>query len=371
MKSTRMVGVLLLLAGIALALTRDGQPARFWTAYFSFGLFFMTLSLGAFFLVALQHVCRAGWSVLLRRPLEHIAGAVPGLSLALLPLAAGLSVLYPWLWNPDPGWSPFKQVYLAPFAFQSRALLYLMGWSLGAWWLRRQSLLQDQRRQSAISGRVRSGSAALLVWFAFSLTLAVFDWLMALNPAWYSTIFGVYLFAGCCCGALALWLLSTLAMGSIVSADHLHQLGKLQFGFSAFWAYIAFSQFLVIWYADIPEETIWYADRIAEGWLWLAIAVVATRFLLPFVLLLPRRNKRRRGVLATAAIISLAGHLLDLYWLIAPAFQSSFSPRLVEGALGLAWLGYFLVIVAGLGRRSSPIPLGDPRLQESLAWSEV
>jgi hypothetical protein len=200
---------------------------------------------------------------------------------------------------------------------------------------------------------------------------------MSLDPHWYSTIFGVYVFAGSTMGILALLVLLGIAferrgpLAGVVTAEHYHDLGKLLFAFVVFWAYIGFSQFMLIWYANMPEETIWYRHRLEHGWERVTVALVLGHFVLPFFFLLSRDVKRRRGTLAAAALWLLAMHYVDLYWLVMPAVSESFRPHWLDlvtlvGVGGLA-LGAFGWLV----RRPALVPVADPRLPESLSFENM
>ena len=211
------------------------------------------------------------------------------------------------------------------------------------------------------------------------MTLATVDWMMSLDPHWYSTIFGVYYFSGSVVGILALLLVLLVHLqskGSLVrsvTGEHYHDLGKLLFGFTAFWAYIAFSQFMLIWYGNIPEETVWYAHRWEHGWQYLSIALVIGHFVVPFFFMLPRGIKRSRPLILIASYWMLFMHYLDLYWLIMPSFrpEQGLHPHLLDVTTLIAVGGVFAGVLGVLMRRSSLVPVRDPRLAESLAFENA
>jgi hypothetical protein len=202
---------------------------------------------------------------------------------------------------------------------------------------------------------------------------------MSLDPHWYSTIFGVYYFSGSVVGILALmlvllvWLQGKGAMARSVTDEHYHDLGKLLFGFTAFWAYIAFSQFMLIWYGNIPEETIWYAHRWEHGWEHLSVALAIGHFVVPFFFLLPVGVKRRRPLILIASCWMLFMHYLDLYWLVMPSFrpEQGLHPHILDLTTLIAVGGVFAGVLGILMRRSSLIPVRDPRLAESLAFENA
>jgi hypothetical protein len=201
---------------------------------------------------------------------------------------------------------------------------------------------------------------------------------MSLDPHWYSTIFGVYFFAGAFDGALASLILIIMAfqnrglLTNIVNEEHFHDLGKLLFGFVVFWAYIAFSQFMLIWYANIPEETIWFGHRWEHGWQYVSVLLAVGHFVIPFFVIISRGAKRNRKILAWTAIWILFMHYVDLYWLVMPGFQTeSFRPHLLDLVLFVGVGGLFLAVLIRLAIRPALIPARDPRLAESLSFENM
>jgi hypothetical protein len=354
---------------------------RFFFSYLVAYLFFLSLALGGLGFVLIQFATRAGWSVAVRRLAEHVMGTLPWLSLLFLPLVFGFSELYPWF---DSGKTARdlvlqeKTPYLNPGFFYLRTLVYLLGWSLLSWWFWQQSVRQDRGDAVSFTRRLQRASAPAIVWFAVTLTFFSFDWIMSLDPHWYSTIFGVYFFAGCIVAFLALLIALILILqgfrllSNIISTEHFHDLGKLLFGFVVFWAYIAFSQFMLIWYANIPEETIWYAHRAEHGWEILTIALGLGHFVLPFFFLLSRTTKRKRTALLAAALWLLFMHYLDLYWLVMPNLQShGLHPHWLDLTTFLALAGLHLAGLIWLMNRPALIPVKDPRLAESLSFENI
>jgi hypothetical protein len=221
---------------------------------------------------------------------------------------------------------------------------------------------------------IRVSYPALIV-FALSVTFAAFDWIMSLDPHWYSTIFGVYFFAGCvvCSFAgltvLALALTRSGYLRHSITVEHFHDLGKLLFAFMVFWSYIAFAQFFLIWYGNIPEETVWFLERLDDGWKPLTILLAVGHFGLPFLYLVPRTIKRRRPLLLAGAAWMLLVHLLDLHWLVMPALHDGGPGFLLLELFALAGVGGAAVAVLGWLLVGAPlVPVRDPRLLESLAF---
>ena len=347
-----------------------GESPRLMASYLIGFLFFVTIAVGSLFFVLFQHLTRAGWGVTIRRRAEHLSSTLLAAPILFIPIALHLDLLYPWV---DPKIAGHRAVVLNPAAFQLRSLIYLVVWAVIAGWFRRASLAQDASGDPARTRRLQSLSAPALIAMGLSFTLAAFDWVMSLAPHWYSTMFGVYLFAGAVVGGFAaIALLATQArtqdgLAQWVSTIHLHHHGKLLFAFVTFWAYIGFSQFLLIWYANLPEETIWFAARLAGPWRWITYVLVVGHFIVPFALLLSQRGKRHDQRLALTACWLLAVHFLDLLWLVVPAVAPdeifAWSDLLAAGGFGLA-----LVALTRLAARgAAPIPERDPRLAECLA----
>jgi hypothetical protein len=373
------VGVLALVATFALGLA---HPHELWVWYLLAFLYWLTLALGGLFFVLVQFATRAGWSVAVRRVAEHVAGTLPLFVLLFVPLAFAVPELFHWSDAEAVAADPLlagKHGYLnAPF-FLVRAALVLAAWAALGWWFRRRSVAQDAAADPRTTRLLQSVSAPALIVFAVSLTVASFDWIMSLDPHWYSTIFGVYVFSGCAVAVFALVPLLAIALEGrggplegVVTAEHYHDLGKLLFGFVVFWAYIAFSQYMLVWYGNIPEETIWYAHRLEHGWEAVTVALALAHFVVPFFYLLLRRTKRNRALLAAACVWLLAAHGLDLYWLVMPAVHPE---GVAFSLLGpLAWLGVGGLVAAALGwllRRPAAVPVGDPRLPESLSFENM
>jgi hypothetical protein len=379
------VGALALIVALVLARPGDDGGHRFLYAYLPSFAFFLTLSLGALFFVVLQHLTRAGWSIAVRRVSELFAANMVLMAVLALvvvvPVVAGSGTLYEW---GDATRAQADHVihakagYLNGPFFAVRALLYFAVWiGLARWYLGRSGE-QDRTGDPTLTTRMEQRSAPAMLLFALSATFFAFDFIMSLDPHWYSTIFGVYIFAGSAIGffaALALTMVSLQAGGrlrNVLTVEHYHDVGKLLFAFVFFWGYIAFSQFMLIWYANIPEETRWYADRFEGGWLVWSLVLLFGHLLVPFAGLMSRTAKRNKGLLAFWAAYMLVMHYVDLYWLIVPTGEFLGVPF---GAVDvLCFVGIGGLYVAGilvLGMRRALVPLRDPRLGESLAFENV
>ena len=376
-----VLGLLALAAGLALGWNRHDQFQAFSASYLVNYMFFLSISLGALFFVALQHLVRAGWSVTVRRLAEILANNLIYLALLFLPIIVPLllgqtGAYFKWLDPQRIADDPLLQGKLPylnlPF-FTARAVFYFLVWGTLAWYFFKQSTRQDVTGDPKLTRRMEKASPAALILFALTVTFASFDWLMSLEPLWFSTIFGLYYFAGSVVGALAAMILFAMALqtGGLVrrwiTTDHYHELGKLLLGFIVFWGYMAFSQYMLIWYANIPEETIWYLARQTGPWVWVTVGLLFGHLLIPFVCLLPREVKRRKIWLGMWAVWMLVAHWIDVYWLVMPTFAPQYLPF---GLLDLCCLvAVGSMFLAGLilsSRDCALVPLGDPRLKESL-----
>jgi hypothetical protein len=374
-------GVLAVLGAAACAILGVANPKQFFFSWLVAYLFFLSLALGALFFVLIQYAVQGSWGIVVRRVGETVFATIPLLAVLFLPLLFGLDELYTWA---VPGaserdalleWkSPFLNV---PF-FLIRALIYFTCWSGIALLYYRLSRGQDATGDPAVSARLRRLAGPSLIVLALTTTFASFDWIMSLTPHWFSTMFGVYFFAGAFVGFIALLSVAAAAMrqpgllDTAISAEHLHDIGKFLFAFTAFWAYIAFSQFFLIWYANIPEETIWYKARLEGSWQAVSILLLVGHFVAPFFYLMGRAVKRRGATLAAGGAWLLAMHFVDLYWLVMPTLHpAGLRPALLDVAAFVAIGGCFVAATGWLLGRQALVPLGDPRLPESLAFENA
>lgn len=369
------------LGAAACAVLGAADPKQFVFSWLVSFLFFLSLAIGALFFVLVQYATQGGWGIVVRRIGETVFATIPVMAALFLPLLPGLHHLYEWS---VPGaterdvllhWkAPFLNV---PF-FLARAALYFGCWSAIAVLYYRRSRSQDATGDPAVSVRLRRLAGPALVVLALTQTFAAFDWIMSLTPHWYSTIFGVYFFAGAFVGFIALLSVVSVVMrrvgllDTVISAEHLHDIGKLLFAFTAFWAYIAFSQFFLIWYANLPEETIWYRARLEGSWETVSLLLMAGHFAAPFFYLMGRAIKRRGATLAVGGAWLLAMHYVDLYWQVMPTLHpGGVRPSALDLAAFVAVGGAFLAAATWLMRRQALVPLRDPRLAESLAFENV
>ncbi|MBI2214022.1 MAG: quinol:cytochrome C oxidoreductase [Acidobacteria bacterium] len=375
------VGVTLLGGGGAAAIFGNGGSQRFLQSYLLAFTFFLSLALGALFFVLISHLTRSGWSVTLRRLAEDLASTLWLAALLFVPIVLGIDELYEWAREDVVAHDAVlqgKAAYLNTNFFIIRWIFYFAVWVSLAEYFSRLSGKQDETGDPELTLRMERASAPGMLLFAVTITFASFDLLMSLDAHWFSTIFGVYFFSGSTVSFFALLAVVVLFMQRIgfvrhsVTVEHLHDVGKLTFAFVVFWAYIAFSQYMLIWYGNLPEETGWYERRQEGDWTWASLGLLAGHFLIPFLFLMSRHVKRRRGMLAAGATWVLLMHVLDLYWIIMPQKQFDTAGRIpLHGFDVLCLAGFALLFIAAakqtMGRRSL-IPERDPRLAEAMAF---
>ncbi len=367
LRALAVAGAAITAAGLFLA------PERVWAALLITGYLLTGFGLAGVLFVAIQYACGAGWSTAFRRVPEAMAMILPaGLALMAAVFLAYPSI-YPWTTHAPHG--AFQRVWLQRPFFLVRAALFMAVWGAFAIAIVRTSRRQD--RDSSVSHTRRNVrlSVTFLVAFAITFWLASFDWVMSLEPGWASTIFGIYNFAGMFSGGIALlvllvlWMRRSGPLRDFVNQEHLHDLGKLLFAFSTFWMYIWFSQYMLIWYADITEETAYYVARLHNAWAPLFLLNMLLNWAVPFAALLPRGPKRSPRALARVAAVVLAGRVLDVYLMIAPPLEGARPVAGVWEAGALAGAAAVLVLAFYRGiRGAAPVPINDPYLEESLHY---
>jgi hypothetical protein len=387
-----IVGAVLAAAGLGGAFAaKAGHDQHFWYSYLVAYYTFLSIGLGGLFFVIVQHLVRAGWSIAVRRLAENAMITLPFMCLLGLPIVfLGAHDLYHWTHHEVVASDPMlsaKAGYLNEGFFRIRIGVYFAVWTLLSVLFYRWSTGGDHDPAAAErnADRARGFAAPALFLFALSLTFAAFDLLMSLDPHWFSTMFGVYCFAGCALSIhafLALIIISLRGSGylrGVVTDEHYHDIGKFLFGFTVFYTYIAFSQYFLIWYANIPEETIWFRYRIADDFLPLTILLCLGRFPIPFFFLLPRGVKRSKVTLAIAASWILFMQFVDMYWVAQPvlahhhAIESgdhhmSLHLGSLDALTFVGMLGVFLAVYSWALGRSALVPLKDPRLAESVKF---
>jgi hypothetical protein len=357
------VAALIVSAVVALA-----APAAFFPWYLAAFYFWTSIALGCLGWLLLRHLVSGEWGFLIQRQLEAASLTIPLAALLFAPVALGMAHLYVWSDAVEVQRDALlqqKQPYLNAAAFLMRSAFYFMAWSALAMLLRRWSVRHDQTRDPALHRKMSVLSGPGMVVFVLTVTFAAFDWLMSLDPHWYSSLYGAAALAGDMAAAMALCIivLAALSGGSSIANEvkpqHFHDLGNLLLMSVMLWAYLSFSQYLLIWSANMPEEATWYLRRSGRGWQMFTALLFALHFFFPFMFLLLRSLKRSPRALSALAAIVLVAHLLDTCWLIAPA-EWSLSAVPAFLAMGGLWLAVFLHL---LGRQ----PLLPQRLRLAAA----
>jgi hypothetical protein len=403
------IGVVALVASLGLGVSADDHLEQFSFSYLTAFMFVLALGLGCLFWVTLQHLVNARWSVVVRRLGELFASTMPLLALLslpiLVPMFMGNHSLYAWTDHAKVEANHVlhaKAPYLNLGFFGARVLFYFVFWAaLARFWLSK-SLEQDAGAKPDLIKRLQGVAAPTMIVFALTITFAAVDFLMSLDAMWFSTIFGVYYFAGaflsanCLLALTVMWLQGKGKLVKSVSVHHLHDLGKMMFGFTVFWSYIAFSQFMLIWYANVPEETAWYKVRLEGDWKIVATLLLVGHFVIPFLGLISKHVKRHRAGLAFWAIWLLVMEYVDLYFLVQPtrlaramehgAHGSAGAAGAAHGAHGahgglpfhlldvtclVALVALFLAGAAFNARGKKLLPASDPRLEKSLAFTNI
>lgn len=387
-----LIGAASLIAAILWARFAEPSFRRFYFAYLINFSFFLSISLGAIFFVLIQHLTRAGWSVGVRRLAEILGCAMPVLAILALPIVGSVLLhdqgLYSWADHHAPaaeGHDPHAELlhakawYLnAPF-FVVRCVIYFVVWSVLGVWYWRQSTRQDQSGDPLLSTQMQMLSPPATLIFALTLTFGSIDLLMSLDPAWFSTMFPVYFFSGCAVGIFATLIVLTSGFQKLdylekaITIEHFHDMGKFLFAFTFFWGYIAFSQFMLLWYANIPEETGWLVRRgmssaLPNGWTPVVLVMLFGHLLIPFAGLLSRHVKRVKAVLTLWAAWMLLMHWIDIYWLVMPEFDGtvSFGPVEVFSFIGIG--GIYAAALLWIAGKAELSAVGDPRAVESLIY---
>lgn len=371
-----IAGVVLLVASYGLDIVLGDGKGGFFFSYLTAFMYFLSLALGGLFFVIVQFLAKAGWSVVVRRTAENLMATLPWMAILFIPVVIGAHTTHHH-WMGHDGTDPVL-VHKSPWLNEPRwyifAALYFLLWTGLALFYRKKSVEQDRTGDQQLTRQMQKMAGPALAIFALSLTFAAIDWVMSMDPHWYSTMFGVYYFAGAVLGCFAVMIILLQNMqragllNRVVNQEHYHDLGKLLFGFVVFWTYIAFCQYFLIWYANIPEETLWYQHRLDGNWKTIAIFIMIGHFFLPFFYLLPRGQKRDKSRLYVGAAWLLMIHYIDLYWVIMPLHSHDFHPSLVDLTTFLGVAGVFMSFYSRYAAKDALIPLKDPRLPESLAF---
>ena len=376
--SVQKTGFILLAIGLVFGVLNffvDFQQAIL--SYLLVYVFLVSIAVGSLFLVALEYITGAEWSTPLRRVVEFFAGMIPWLIVLVIPLLLNIRNIFEWA-HPDilanDKILQAKAAYLNPAFFTIRSVVCVFIWTLFYFLLTNNSRKQDDTRDQKLTKRNTIISAIFIPIFAITITMTAIDWMMSLEPRWFSTIFGVYFFAGSVLAGLSVTTLAVVLLreknllNPAMVDDHYFSLGALLFAFINFWAYIAFSQFLLIWYANLPEETGWFMVRGNGGWMVMSMILIVVHFVVPYTVLLSQPAKKDPRKLKFTAIWILAAHLLDCYWLVMPSVRSEAGivSLILQLAFPVAVVGLIIVVFAHKAKKYNLVPVGDPKLQKGL-----
>lgn len=372
-------GLVLLLAGIILGVVAffvDHSRAVF--NYLIAFTFMISIGVGALFLIALEYIVGADWSVPIRRVVEFFAAIIPLLAVLVIPLLLNIGELFHWS-HPEAiaedkilqGKAPYLNVTF----FIIRVFVLIGLWSLFYFFFVRNSKKQDTTKDQKLTTINIRLSAVFIPVFALTITIAAIDWLMSVEPHWFSTIFGVYFFAGSVVAALAAVTLATVLLKEhgylhpALTNDHLYSLGALIFAFVNFWGYIAFSQFMLIWYADLPEETFWFMQKWQGSWAVFSIGLIIIHFLVPYITLVSQPSKMDPKKLMFISVWLLFAHFYDLFWLVMPEMDqlsAGYSFSWIDLVFPISVIGLIILVFNLKAKKENLIPIGDPKLKRGL-----
>jgi hypothetical protein len=376
-KLSRSMFVVGVVAFAGTAAYGSAHPDQFFHSYLLAFMFWNGLAVGSLAVLMLQYLTGGAWGIAIRRELEAATRTLPLTAIAFLPIAFGMHHLYEWTHADVVAHDELlqkKMAYLSPPFFVFRAALAFAVWIVIASALNRWSRQQDARADKAIERKLQLLSGGGLVAWALTTTWTAVDWVMSLEPHWFSTMYGVIFMAGQGLGALSLATFAVVRLSrarpvsEFLGGRHLHDLGKMMFAFTMFWAYVTFSQYLIIWSGNLPEEISWYLARFRGGWGWVAFLVLFLQFVLPFLLLLSRRANRNPRLLSITAVLVVGMRFVDLSWMVLPAFsRGRFVIHPTDLSLPIALGGIWLALYFRNLAARPLLPIHDPGFEEALA----
>jgi hypothetical protein len=368
-RNALLVGIAATLLAITGFILDRGQFLR---SYLFGYLYWLGMAVGCLAILLLHHTVGGKWGMMIRRMCEAGARTLPYMIVLLIPVLLNLPSLYPWA-RPEAAHDSnlvAKAAYLNVPGVLVRTVLYFAVWTLYAYLMSKWSIEQDRTGEERLANKMRRVSAPGLVVFTFVTTFAFIDLIMSLEPHWFSTIYGAMFLIGQMLESFAFMIALVIVLSRVspikdyITKQHLHDLGNMMFAFMVLWAYLSFSQFLIIWAGNLPDEIPWYLRRLKGGWGWVALAIVTFNFFTPFALLLLRKVKREANRLFKVAVLLIVIRLVDDYWIIKPAFYNeqlriNWMDFVTPLAVGGLWLSAFFWQL-----KSRPLlPLRDPRLQ--------
>ena len=380
----------LLVGGVAALMAIYGlmrSPGDFYHSYIFSYMLILGLTLGSLGLLMLQHLTGGIWGMVIRRPLEAASRKLWLVLVLFAPIVTGMNYLYSgnaeetgWLNAPKQGehaLTAWQQGYLTSGGFLTRAVIYFAIWIALMLIFNKWSKEQDQQSDGEpLKQRMKALAAPGVILYILAMTFAAIDWVMSLSPRWASTIYGFIFVAGQAISAMALMIAVVVMLSrseplkGVIKKRHLHDLGKLLFAFNMLWAYFAFSQLLIIWSGNQPEEISFYRTRLYGQWGVVAVIVLLFSFAIPFLLLLSRDLKRTAGLVSKVAVWMIFMRLVDLYWMTKPEFTARAMPNWLDFVVPIALVGLWLGFFAMNLKQRPLLPVGDPRLSEALAQHE-
>jgi hypothetical protein len=361
----------LVLAGVGVAMS---GLDRFYEAYLVAYTFWLGVALGSMALLMVQHLSGGAWGVVIRRPLEAAASTIPAMAVLFLPIIPGMHALYHWT-HPEALGDPViaaKAAYLNTPFFLARAAFYFLIWIAMSQLLLKWSREQDETGDPALVRKISLLSGGGLVVYALTVTFAIVDWVMSVNPHWFSTMWGPLFMTGQGLAALAVtinmlvFLKGSAPFDRVLNPSHFHDLGKLLFAFLMLWAYMSFSQFLIVYSANLVEEVPHYIARSQGGYQYVTIALIVLHFVVPYAILLSRDVKRDTTRLRVVAAWLLVMRVVDYYWQVVPEFHDTMSPTLLDAALPIALGGIFITLYAMRLGSQPLLPVHDAGLEKAL-----
>lgn len=376
-KKVQTIGLILLVVGlIAVTLGYITETTRAAFNNIIIFMFLTSIGVGSLFLVGIEYLSGAVWSTPFRRITEIFAAVIFVLPIVVLPLLINMGDLFHWM-HPEIVEADkilkAKAPYLDVEFFIIRVIAFLLIWILFYFLITNNSRKQDYTKDQLLTKKNIKLSAVFIPFFAITITFSAIDWLMSLEPHWFSTIFGVYYFSGTIITALAASTIAIVLLNENgyltikIKSDSYYSLGALMFAFTNFWAYIAFSQFLLIWYANLPEETFWFLQRWEGNWKLISLGLIFIRFLIPYIGLLTQPSKMNPKRLLVISCWLLFAHLYDLYWLAMPNYsKEGFLLGWIELGFPLLAIGLIILVFNYFSKKYNLIPIGDPKLKRGI-----